>query len=320
MKKVFFYLTMLTIFVACEKKSNSISEGNTSEKVASISATKITPSSALLTGQIGVEIEAYESIEFGMLISNDKSKLSSYDGRKLLCSNLIGKTFSIEVTGLYSETKYYYCSYLILNDMQYEYGSIKSFNTENGIGLEAVDLGLSVKWANMNIGANTPEGYGNYYAWGETVTKKKYDWSTYFDTKDRGNNFIKYNYRGPNYILALTEDAAYVNWGEKWRMPTESEYNALIDECTWTWTIQNNVNGYKVTGKNGNSIFLPASGCCNDELLPRGGEGGYYWSSRLKVMNIYDARQANLLYFDNKYLHMSTDNRYYGNSIRAVCK
>ena len=150
---------------------------------------------------------------------------------------------------------------------------------------QAVDLGLSVKWANMNVGAESPEDYGNYYAWGETLTKATYDWSTYFDTSDGGTTFTKYNINGGKIVLDLEDDAAHVNWGGSWRMPTKAEWQELLDNCTWTWTTQNGINGYKVTsnkaGYTDKFIFLPAAGRRYDSELGFVGSYGCYWSSSL---------------------------------------
>jgi uncharacterized protein (TIGR02145 family) len=146
---------------------------------------------------------------------------------------------------------------------------------------QAVDLGLSVKWANMNVGAESPEDYGNYYAWGETATKTTYDWSTYFDGNDP-NNCTKYN-DGGKTVLDPEDDAAHVYWGGSWRMPTKAEWQELSDNCTWTWTTQNGINGYKVTsnkaGYTDKFIFLPAAGYRDGSDLKRVGSEGEYWSS-----------------------------------------
>ena len=150
---------------------------------------------------------------------------------------------------------------------------------------DAVDLGLSVKWANMNVGATTPEGYGDYFAWGETSTKETYNWSTYFDLNDGGNTFTKYNNDGGKKVLDPEDDAAHVNWSGSWRIPTEAEWQELLDNCTWTWTKLNGVNGYKVTsnkaGYTDKFIFLPAAGSRLDSSLGLVGSDGYYWSSSL---------------------------------------
>ena len=122
-----------------------------------------------------------------------------------------------------------------------------------------IDLGLSVKWGTCNIGAKNPEDFGNFYQWGDVETKESYDWNTYKHGTDR-NNLEKYNVKDGKTTLDSEDDAAIVNLNEGWRMPTPEEIKELVNDCTWEWTTVNNVNGYKVTGKNGNSIFLPAAG------------------------------------------------------------
>ena len=139
-------------------------------------------------------------------------------------------------------------------------------------GHEYVDLGLSVKWATCNIGANTPEEYGYYYAWGETSNKTKFEYGEK-NSRTYGENMLDIS--GDS-----SYDAARANWGGSWRMPTEAEMEELLDECTWTLlTSQSGVNGYKVTGPNGNSIFLPAAGNREYSSLNYVGERGYYWTS-----------------------------------------
>lgn len=152
-------------------------------------------------------------------------------------------------------------------------------------GHEYVDLGLSVKWATCNVGATTPEGYGNYFAWGETTTKENYSWSTYFDSDEEGKIFTKYYNYGGKTVLDPEDDAAYVNWGGNWRMPTKAEWQELKDNCTWEWTTQNGIDGYKVTsnkaGYTYKFIFLPAAGYRYDSNLSSEGSEGDYWSSSL---------------------------------------
>ena len=141
--------------------------------------------------------------------------------------------------------------------------------TQQAFILEAVDLGLSVKWANCNVGANFPEEYGDYFAWGEISPKESYtegNCSTYgVPMSDISGN--------PQY------DAATANWGGAWRMPTKSEQQELLNNCTWEWTTLNGVNGCNVTGPNGNSIFLPAAGYRYGSSSSLVGSYGYYWSS-----------------------------------------
>ena len=147
-------------------------------------------------------------------------------------------------------------------------------------GYYYVDLGLSVKWATCNIGAESPEDYGNYYAWGETETKDSYTRS----------NSVTYHVEIMDDIAGNAEyDAATANWGGSWRMPTYDEMSELVDNCTWTWTTKNDVNGYLVTGSNGNSIFLPAAGYRDGTLLNVAGSDSYYWSSTPYSSRTYSA-------------------------------
>ena len=134
-------------------------------------------------------------------------------------------------------------------------------------GHEYVDLGLSVKWATCNLGANSPEEYGDYFAWGETAPKSDDSWTTYKWCEGTDSTLTKYNINSDYGIvddrtrLEMEDDAACANWGEKWRMPTDAEWSELMDNCISMWTIQNGVLGRKfVSKKNGNSIFLPTAG------------------------------------------------------------
>ena len=153
-------------------------------------------------------------------------------------------------------------------------------------GHEYVDLGLSVKWATCNVGASNPEDYGNYYAWGETSTKE-----TYGEDNCPTYGLSESELQSQGYIdsegnLTAQYDAATANWGGDWRMPTVAELEELHNNCIWTWTTQNGVNGYNVKGPNGNSIFLPAAGCRTESSLYDAGSGGHYWSST--PLNYFD--------------------------------
>ena len=132
--------------------------------------------------------------------------------------------------------------------------------------IEAVDLGLSVKWASCNVGASSPEEYGDYYGWGETEVKDDslYSWvdnEHYLgDLNNDGDiDADEMAYLGSN-ICKTSYDVAHVKWGGNWRMPTRGEVQELQDRCTWEWITINGVSGRKVTGPNGNSIFFPAAG------------------------------------------------------------
>ena len=194
-------------------------------------------------------------------------------------------------------------------------------------GYEYVDLGLSVKWATCNVGASTPEGYGYYFAWGETQPKSTYDWSTY--KWCRGTYYTLTKYCTDSYYgtvdnktqLELSDDAARANWGGSWRMHTDAELTELREQCTWTWTTQNGVKGYKVTSKKSGytnkSIFLPAAGCRNGSLLDGAGSYGYYWSSSLCTG---DPDYAWCVYFYSDKVSRGYSSRVFGFSVRPVCQ
>ena len=169
---------------------------------------------------------------------------------------------------------------------------------------ESVDLGLSVYWATCNVGATSPEDYGDYYAWGETETKASY--ST--------NNSTWYQQEAED-ISGTEYDVAHVKWGGSWRMPTLDECNELVNDCEWLWTTLNDVTGYQVTGKNGNSIFLPAAGYRDGAKLNSTGDYGYYWSSTPYSSN---SQYAYRLRFYSGGRGTSWRSRHYGQSVRPV--
>lgn len=185
--------------------------------------------------------------------------------------------------------------------------------------MKAVDLGLSVKWAECNLGAERPEDYGDYYAWGEVETKKNYSWETYKWCNESSSTLTKYNTtssRGSvdnKTVLEPEDDVAHVSLGGKWRMPTEEEVTKLMTECTWSWTTQYGVYGRLVTGKNGNSIFLPAAGY-RDTDLRAAGSNGHYWSSSLTT----PSTGAIIVRFHSGDVSVFGNNRCLGFSIRPV--
>ncbi len=159
-----------------------------------------------------------------------------------------------------------------------------------------VDLGLSVKWATCNLGAHQPEEYGDYYAWGETEIKMTYDWSVYKWSNGSSSSLTKYNTNSSlgrvdhKTVLDPADDVAKVKLGGSWRMPSDTEWTELRTKCTWTWTTQSGVNGYRVTSKiNGNSIFLPVAGFRLNSDPYIVGISGYYWSSSLDTDSPYRA-------------------------------
>ena len=191
------------------------------------------------------------------------------------------------------------------------------------LGAQAVDLGLSVKWASCNVGANRPEEYGDYFAWGEVKSKSVYDWSTYKYCNGSSSTLTKYNTNTRDgrvdnkTTLDAQDDVATVNWGGAWRMPTKAEQNELRTKCKWEWTTLNGVNGYKVIGPNGNSIFLPAAGLIREGALRSAGSYGNYWSSSLSTVS---PNFAYNVYFNSGSVDWGDGYRYFGRSVRPVCQ
>ena len=178
-------------------------------------------------------------------------------------------------------------------------------------GHDYVDLGLpsGLKWATCNVGASSPEQPGDYYAWAETTTKSDYSLDNY--KYHNANGYINIG----NDISGTEYDVAKTKWGESWRLPTEEEFQELIDNCDWEWTTQNGENGYKVTGPNGNSIFLPAAGYRYGAGLNYRDSRGNYWSGSLSE---YYSSHAYYLDFNSR-AHGVTDSYHeFGHTVRPV--
>lgn len=188
-----------------------------------------------------------------------------------------------------------------------------------------VDLGLpsGTLWADRNVGADSPEAYGDYFAWGETTSKNDYNWNTYKWSEGSTKFPIKYcgysSFSADNKtVLDLEDDAAYINMGTDWRMPTYEELCELYYECTWKWTTLNGTNGYMVTGHNGNSIFLPAAGSCTDSNFQDRDVWGCYWSSSL--YDVGEPYSAWRFCFSSNTQYNQSDSRCYGHTVRGVVR
>ena len=222
----------------------------------------------------------------------------------------------------------YYARAYAINQKGTAYGEEISFTYvapkyENGY--EYIDLGLSVKWAAYNVGASSMDEYGEHFAWGEVEPKTNYSWNTYKWCEGTFHSLTKYcndSGRGSNGFtdnkacLDAEDDAAIVHWGGTWRMPTDTEWTELREQCTWTWT---NVGtpGYIVKSKiNGSSIFLPASGeRCSTSRNYVGSRGNYWSSSLLTYRTCYAWRVG----FDASSVSRTDLDFYYGLTIRPVC-
>ena len=175
------------------------------------------------------------------------------------------------------------------------------------------------------MGASSPEDYGTYFAWGETTPKDTYNWSTYQYCNGSENTLTKYctdaSYGYNGFTDNLTtlqpeDDAATVNWGSDWCMPTKEEWQELYQNTTVTWTTRNGVNGRLFTASNGNSLFLPAAGYRWYAELDDAGDYGYYWSSSLYTDRPYDAWYFR--FFSGYYGMYYGFGRYYGFTVRPV--
>ena len=188
---------------------------------------------------------------------------------------------------------------------------------------EYVDLGLpsGTLWATCNIGANNPEDYGDYFAWGETEPKDNYGWSTYkwcngdFDALTKYCADSSFGTVDNKTKLEPGDDAAFVNWGDKWRMPTYDQQTELRTKCIWTWTTRNGVDGRLVTGPNGASLFLPAAGLRNNGSHFFEGTYGYYWSCSLSTSG---PAYAFSMDFDSVAVYLGSLHRNFGFTVRPV--
>ena len=232
-------------------------------------------------------------------------------------------TYNVKLSGLASGETYYVRAYAI-NSEGTSYGKVLSFKTKV-LTYEAVDMGLSVKWATFNVGATAPEEYGNYFAWGETAPKEEYTWANYKHCLGSAHSLSKYNSSSTfgrvdnKEFLEPEDDAATVNWGGSWRMPTIDEMKELSENCGWAITTVNGISGYKVTSyETGNSIFIPGAGFkSGSELISGTVPYAYLW-----VNKSYNAAAAAFtatgLGLGCK-SYNSVSEKHFGLSVRPVC-
>ena len=195
-------------------------------------------------------------------------------------------------------------------------------------GHACVDLGLpsGTLWATCNVGANAPEEYGDYFAWGETTPKNTYLWNTYkYCNGGDGRNTLtkychdsKYGYNGFTdnlTILQAGDDAAAVNWGSGWCTPTKEQWIELVQNTTHQWTTLNGVDGMLFTATNGITLFWPAAGYRGGAVLSQEGSCGWYWANSLNITPSF----ANMLYFKSLGCNVNSVNeRFHGYPIRPV--
>ena len=290
-----------------EYRYASTSKFETRKGVVTGDVSNITDSGATISGMVDTGHETECGIIYGttpdLSVTNGTMVTTTAEGE-----------FSVDIMGIEANTIYYYCAFIVTDKGEYRYGEVRSFVIKKEIPEGAVDLGLSVYWASCNVGAESPEEYGDYFAWGETTTKSDYSSSI---SVTYGLSIEELKSRGiidSDGNLTAEYDAATANWGGNWRMPTLAEMEELIDNCTWEWTTQNGVYGRKVTGPNGNSIFLPAAGYRYGTSLYDAGSRGYYWSASPSSYSYY----ACFLYFLSYDFYWYNGDRYFGHSVRPV--
>lgn len=227
------------------------------------------------------------------------------DGYEFVGWFLMDKTISISIEPTYT--------FVVSNNISL----IAKFELKSIDGYKYVDLGLpsGLKWAACNVGATVPEGYGSYFAWGETEEKENYSWETYKWCNGSENSITKYlaGETEERAVLELEDDVAHVKWGGGWRMPTISEQEELVKNCSWEWTTLNDVNGYKVTGPNGNSIFLPTPASITGTEVIGKGEWGDYWAN--SVINSISPYSIN---FNSNMYWNAASPRFRGHAVRPV--
>lgn len=287
---------------------------------------------AFAKGELNIDEKDAVYCEVGVLVSAQRnininnSTLYGYDNTDQ----------KARLSGLESN-KDYYCRMYVkypssTGQSGYVYGPEKGFKTKD-IKDVTVDLGLSVLWASYNLGAEKPEDSGDYFAWGEVNPKESYTWSTYKWSNKSYNSQTKYNTNKDygkvdnNPILDLEDDVAHYRWDGNWRMPTFIELTELMQNCSWTWTTQNGVNGFLVTsripGFTDRSIFLPAAGARYNKTLYNKGLKGNYWSSSVHTYYSYTAYDLYMDYDEEDdsyhYIGMGYYNRDEALTVRPVC-
>jgi hypothetical protein len=319
-------MTAVVFAAGCTPKEDNDSD----VKVTTHTPQYITSTTAVCGGAVIVS-QGLSLTELGVCWGTDSEP--TVEDSHLSISNW-SESYVCVITGLAPATTYHVRAYALCGS-EYYYGEDKSFTTkENGGGgddHEYVDLGLpsGTLWATCNVGATTPEGYGDYFAWGETQPKSYYNWSTYkycncngdtvkltkyCNKSDYGNNYFTDNLT----TLESDDDAATANWGNDWCIPSGDQWIELWNNTNIVWAITSNgVFGRLFTASNGNSLFLPAAGYYReDDFYNNDNSNGYYWWNSLCTSYPFDAWS---FYFDSgSYCYTYRSKRCDGRSVRAV--
>ena len=341
MRKIkFLLLCILSCLIVCSCGNDPVEEVNggsdnggnvSSEKSVTGRAYDITHATAKVECYVNIPDEMLSVSSFGALYSTKENPMISDCDGSVSSSELVNNCYSVKFIDLRSSTTYYYRSYVRIGE-NYVYGKVKTFTTDvNTNTHEYVDFGLpsGTLWATCNIGAENPWEYGDYFAWGETTGynsgKTSFKWSNYKWCNGSDDTMTKYCTSSSEGTvdnkteLDPEDDAAYVNWGSEWRMPTLAQLKELYNSSytTTTWTTLNGVYGRKISKKSDSSvyIFLPAAGFRYDSSLSSAGSGGYYWSRSLSTSN---SNGAYNLYFYSGVIDRDRHDRRCGFSVRPV--
>lgn len=279
-------------------------------KLETWSAQNVESKKAVIRGYCDA-IESGNQTQIGFVYSpNTNDSMTIDDATWVEANRTTNGAFSVTLTDLEAGTTYGYRACLILGEDVY-YGDMLQFTTEEPPG-DAVDLGLSVCWADRNIGALAPHETGGLFGWADPTGQ-----ATSADVMNEGGAWDSPLYGGPNppaNISGTSLDIARTHWHMQWRLPTEAEISELVNECDWTWTTSNGVPGYQVTGPNGNSIFLPVTGYrFGNEVFDPG--FGYYWSGTLNNSRRTNAYRIDFCADDWDYTSYA---RYAGHAVRPV--
>lgn len=329
-----FCLTLITLSVmlmcpSCQKQTPHI--------IINCQIDNVTSANLTVTCTYTIEDTGYPSdYVIGVIVSNKPLSGYFYHGGTLFNYDTFEtrhvffepdpdtKSYTTSISGLSENTTYYVQGFACSSNVG-KFGTAKSCVTPNRefVMVEAVDLGLSVKWSAFNLGATAPEEYGDFFAWGETEPKSKYISKNYihYDTEDDDRyNWTAKKYNPTDNVLILDneDDAAYNILGDKWRIPTRNEFNELIEKCTWELTSRHGISGYNVYGPNDNSIFIPLCGVrgasydSNDEYYYSSQSA--YWSRSLHPEQYGTAYCLSII---NK-ISTRTSQRWWGFPIRPV--
>ena len=325
MRKIFSTFALIVLgfgLVSCEEEKEL--EQVKGPQVVTLSAANGANYSVVLSGKVS----GLEQVALDYQTGFEYSASEFFSKKSTACvfaSNEYSEIpFAVTLTDIIPGQKYYYRAFYI-NQMLIYYGEVSTFQTEEWKGPEAVDLGLSVKWADVNVDAYRPWERGNFYAWGELEPKESYKSNNYRFYHEGTMKLTKYcndkTYGYEEYTDNLSslepeDDVASVKWGGNWRMPSKAEFEELMDStnCAWIYTTMGGMTGYKVQSKkNGNSIFLP------DASDSHGCGGGLYWANCIEpdlaaaAPNLYFNHAMNRFYI-NTYI------RDVGLTIRPVQK